>query len=552
MENPIPLLRSLPAIIGAIRQPPTSQHVERHMKYAKLIRAPVPQSAPLDPRQVMNNAGGYVFRIDDWARLDRFLILGSDAPTYYQHARDLTRENAGCIERCYLDDPDRTAARVADISETGRAPKNDAAIFALAVGSVHGNVAVRRAALAALPRVCRTASHLFQFTASAHALGRGWGRTLKRAVCDWYGRKTVDQLAWQMIKYRSREGYDHKRLLETSHAPGGAPDRTALYKWAKGKAHDGEAVPGLVKAHLAAMQTADPQALAGLVAAHGLPWEAVPTAATREPALWKAMLPTMGLTAMIRNLGAMTSYGALRPLEAEVETVVRRLTDPAELRKARIHPFNVVMAHAVYRAGKGVKGGLTWKPVGAIVDALDEAFYRSFQAVEPSGKRTMVCIDVSGSMSSPLMGSPLSVCEGAAALAMTTVRTEPNWHVMAFSDRLWPLPLSARMSLAEVTRHTRNINFGRTDCALPMLHALERGLSVDVFVVLTDNETWAGTVHPAAALREYRRKTGIPAKLIVAGMTSTGFSIADPDDGGMLDVVGFDAAAPAVMAGFAR
>jgi 60 kDa SS-A/Ro ribonucleoprotein len=48
------------------------------------------------------------------------------------------------------------------------------------------------------------------------------------------------------------------------------------------------------------------------------------------------------------------------------------------------------------------------------------------------------------------------------------------------------------------------------------------------------------------------RKTGIPAKLIVAGMTSTGFSIADPDDGGMLDVVGFDRAAPAVMADFAR
>jgi 60 kDa SS-A/Ro ribonucleoprotein len=150
------------------------------------------------------------------------------------------------------------------------------------------------------------------------------------------------------------------------------------------------------------------------------------------------------------------------------------------------------------------------------------------------------------------MGSPLTVCEGAAALAMTTIRTEPNWHVMAFADGLRPLPLTARMRLDDVLRHTRNVNFGGTDCSLPMLHALERGLSVDVFVVLTDNETWAGKVHPTVALRDYRRKTGIPAKLIVAGMTSTGFSIADPDDGGMLDVVGFDAAAPAVMADFAR
>jgi 60 kDa SS-A/Ro ribonucleoprotein len=522
------------------------------MKYAKLIRALIPQSAPLDQRQVKNNAGGYVFQLSDWARLDRFLVLGSDAPTYYQHARDLTRENAACVERCYGLDRDRTVARVVEISEAGRAPKNDAAIFALALGAAHKDLAVRRAALAALPRVCRTSTHLFQFVGAAHSLGRGWGRALKRAVGDWYDNKTVDQLAWQMIKYRSREGYDHKRLLETSHAPGGTPDRTALYKWAKGKDYDMESLPALVKAHLDAMTTADPRALVALVTAHRLPWEAVPTAATTDPELWKAMLPAMGLTAMIRNLGAMTSYGALRPLEKEVETVVRRLTDPAELRKARIHPFNVLMAHAVYRAGKGVKGSLAWSPVGAIVDALDEAFYLAFRQVEPTGKRTMVCVDVSGSMSSPLMGSPLTVCEGAAALAMTTMRTEPNWHIMAFADGLRPLPLTARMSLGDVLQHTRNVNFGGTDCSLPMLHALEKGLSVDVFVVLTDNETWAGRVHPKVALQEYRRKTGIPAKLIVAGMTSTGFSIADPDDGGMLDVVGFDAAAPAVMADFAR
>jgi 60 kDa SS-A/Ro ribonucleoprotein len=319
------------------------------MKYAKLISAPVPQTAPLDQRQVENNAGGYVFQIDDWARLDRFLVLGSDAPTYYQRARDLTLQNAGCVERCYAEDPARTVACIADISEAGRAPKNDAAIFALAIGAAHTDLAVRRAALTVLPRVCRTSSHLFQFAAAAHALGRGWGRGLKRAVSDWYESKTVDQLAYQMIKYRSREGYDHKRLLETSHAPGGAPDRTALYKWAKGKDHDADVLPGLVKAHIAAMKTADPRELVGLVAAQRLPWEAVPTEATKEPALWKAMLPTMGLTAMIRNLGSMTSYGALRPLEKDVETVVARLTDPAELRKARIHPFNVLMAHAVYR-----------------------------------------------------------------------------------------------------------------------------------------------------------------------------------------------------------
>jgi 60 kDa SS-A/Ro ribonucleoprotein len=35
-------------------------------------------------------------------------------------------------------------------------------------------------------------------------------------------------------------------------------------------------------------------------------------------------------------------------------------------------------------------------------------------------------------------------------------------------------------------------------------------------------------------------------------MTSNGFSIADPDDAGMLDVVGFDSSTPPVIADFAR
>jgi 60 kDa SS-A/Ro ribonucleoprotein len=85
-----------------------------------------------------------------------------------------------------------------------------------------------------------------------------------------------------------------------------------------------------------------------------------------------------------------------------------------------------------------------------------------------------------------------------------------------------------------------------------MLWALKAGVKADTFVVLTDNETWAGQVHPVQALRQYRERAGIAAKLVVVGMTATGFSIADPKDAGMMDVVGMDAATPQVIADFAR
>ena len=42
------------------------------------------------------------------------------------------------------------------------------------------------------------------------------------------------------------------------------------------------------------------------------------------------------------------------------------------------------------------------------------------------------------------------------------------------------------------------------------------------------------------------------AKAVVVGMTSNGFTLADPNDRGMLDVVGFDTSVPAVISDFVR
>ena len=177
---------------------------------------------------------------------------------------------------------------------------------------------------------------------------------------------------------------------------------------------------------------------------------------------------------------------------------------------------------------------------------------------------------------------------------------------------------------------------GGTDCAQPMLYAKRKQLDVDVFIVYTDNETWAGkwvggahtqaytcrkvyasvggaytqvsctcgrgsyisiihvggfmlrweglmhswwegllymggggyiqayqcvrvythafqfsgAIHPSEALKQYWKASGIDAKLIVCGMCANSFSIADPNDAGMLDMAGFDSAAPQVIQNF--
>ena len=66
-----------------------------------------------------------------------------------------------------------------------------------------------------------------------------------------------------------------------------------------------------------------------------------------------------------------------------------------------------------------------------------------------------------------------------------------------------------------------NLPFGGTDCALPMVYALDHEREIDTFVILTDSETWAGDVHPAQALRDYRRASGIDARLVLAEWSRT-------------------------------
>ena len=96
--------------------------------------------------------------------------------------------------------------------------------------------------------------------------------------------------------------------------------------------------------------------------------------------------------------------------------------------------------------------------------------------------------------------------------------------------------------------------FGPTDCSVPMTHALEKNLEIDVFIVYTDSETYYGNITPIEALKRYRRSSPSRsrAKLVVMGLASNGFSLADPDDPFMLDLVGFDTATPEILGMFLR
>lgn len=517
-----------------------------------------PQSEPI-PGTVANSACGFSFAVDAWTQLRRFLILGSEGGSYYATERTLTAGNANAVFACLDLDGARVVREIVEISRAGRAPKNDPALFALAIAASCDNDATRKLALDALPLVARTGTHLFHFAAFVDAQ-RGWGRGLRGAVARWYGEKSPRDLVYQTLKYQARDGWSHRDLLRLSHPTPDNDEQQIVYHWATqgwpgvgSEVHPIKSVQMLWAFETLKRET-DPARVAALVRTFDLPREAIPTQFLTSVEVWEALLEKMPIAALIRNLATMTKIGLLTATSDATQKVVAQLGDAERLRKARVHPIAVLSAFKTYAGGRGVRGNATWNPVAKITDALDGAFYASFGAIEPSGKRHLLALDVSGSMEfSQIAGVPgLTPRVAAGAMAMVTGAVENKTEYVAFSHELVSVDLSHRRRLDDVLKQFAAISMGATDCALPMIWALKNKREIDVFVVYTDSETWFGKIHPFQALRQYRDKMGIDAKLIVVGMVANQFSIADPNDKRMLDVVGFDIAAPNVMSDFAR
>src|SRR3990167_1987046 len=502
--------------------------------YSSFGTKQTPQSEPiLGKKMIENNAGGFVYELDQWKALERFLILGSESGTYYVNERKLTKDNAERVMACIQQNGPKAIEMIVDVSHSGRAPKNDHAIFALAMAASDSNVKTRQAALDALPKVCRIPTHLFHFITYLKNFRGVGGRAVKRAIGKWYNAMPVDKLAYEVVKYQSRDGWSNADVLRQAHPKVYDKDRNAIYRWIvdgmEGLEKYSMPVPDIIMGFETAKKTDNPEELVTLIQKFNLSREMVPTEALNHVVVWEALLEKMPYTAMIRNLGNMSKVGLLKPLSSASKFIVERLHDEAAIQKARIHPIAILMALKTYEQGHGMLGKGKWDVTGSVVAALDDAFYLAFKYLEPTGKSFLIGVDCSGSMTAARIANiPMSAAEGAAAMAMACIRSEKDYHVICFDNKVRKVPsLNTKMSLAEVYKQTANLSGSGTDCAVPMVWATDQKVSPDVVVTITDNETWAGNTHVSQALAKLRQQSGIKVKSVVIGMTATNMTVND-------------------------
>lgn len=511
--------------------------------YTKISTKKTPQDQPvLGETQIKNAAGGYVFKLDKWNRLNRFLILGSEGGTYYTTEQSLTVKNTGNLLACLKEDSIRVVDAIVEISTTGRAFKNEPALFALAVAASKGQN--HAYALSKLPLVARIPTHLFHFVQYARQF-RGWGRGMRKAVASWY---TSQDRQYHLIKYQSRDGWSNADLIRLSHPKPTQEVQINLWKWVLEKEADLSGLP-LVEAFEKVKKATTAKEVSKLVADHKLPRECVPTQWLNDAMVWEALMEDMPLTAMIRNLGKMTNIGLLDPFSKWTKDVVESLTFETYLKRSRIHPMTLLIALKVYSQGKGDQGSLSWNPVSKIVDALDEAFYLSFGNVEPTGKNILVAVDASGSMGHGTMNGIISCRQAAFAQALITANVEKNVVITAFGTNIKELSISPRERLDDVMKRY-NSSYGGTDCSLPLELASSRKWDVDAIEIITDNETWAGGTHVFQAVESFRQKHNPNLRFVDVAMTATDSQLSKTADPLSLEVVGFDANVPQVVSQF--
>ena len=371
------------------------------------------------------------------AESDLFLLaitnmVGED--TFYERAADRDARFVDLVREVTATNPGFLAGADVDAGKVGLVQylrttmlMRSAAVVMAAEYVVAGGAGGRSVVARALQRADEPAEML-GYWLSTH--GRKVPMPVKRGVAD-AARRLYSERAALRYDGRGRQ-IRMADVLELAHPSPRTPAQSALFKYLLDHRHHDDAV-------------ADPAVLPMLAAAGAL--DAVPVDERRDvlrergsaafaeagfswerlsgwlpggmdAEAWEAVIPSMGVMALVRNLRNFDEAGIG---ETAVDTVIATITDADEVAKARLFPYQV---WAAYKHAPSD----TWKR--ALGRTLDQTV-----ANIPQLDGTLVVIDTSGSMQGQVSGrSRLQRVEVAAVMAMATAKRARDVDVVIYGQ----------------------------------------------------------------------------------------------------------------------
>lgn len=418
--------------------------------------------------------------------LAQLAATGTFNGTFYADAReqlDALRALAAEVEPGFLA---RTAVHAA---EAGYMKDMPVVLLAL-LSTLPGDAFAR-----AFPRVVRNGRMLrgfVQVVRSGAAGRKSLGTRPKKLVQAWLEAASDADILHAAV------GNDPSLadVIRMVHPKPASASRRALYAYLIGRPYDVAALPEIVAAFEAFKRD------------RSLPVPAVPfqmlTALDLEPRHWVEIARTAGWQMLRQNLATFARNHVFE-VPGFAEGLARRLRDPAEIRRARVFPYQIM-------ATKGMIG----REVPQVVhDALESALEIALAAVTRIDGNVVVCPDVSGSMSSPVTGrrkgatTVVRCIDVAALVAAAILRRNPTTRVLPFENDVVDVRLDPRGSVLENAAALAAIGGGGTNYSAPLDRLVAERARVDLVVYVSDNQSWVdatGAAHGATAMMQCWRK----------------------------------------------
>jgi 60 kDa SS-A/Ro ribonucleoprotein len=415
-----------------------------------------------------NHHGAPAYRLTPRQALAQLAATGTFNATFYASAEEQLAE---VLELATEVEPEFLAKVAVHAFEAGY--MKDMPAFLLAVLSSLPGDAFNRA----FSRIVKNGKMLRNFVQvmrSGQTGRKSLGSRPKRFVQNWL--ETASDI--EIMRAAVGNAPSLADVIKMVHPKPTSAARRALYGYLIGKPHDVLALPELVVAFDAFKR--DPSR----------PVPAVPfqmlTALELTPAHWVEIAEHAGWQMLRQNLNTFARHGVFE-VKGFAEKLACRLADPKEVRRSRVFPYQLMMAHAAASAG-----------VPEVVrDALQDAMEVALENVPTLGASIVVCPDVSGSMSSPVTGyrpgaTTLVRCIDVAALvAAAFLRRNRGTRVLPFEQKVVDVRLNARDSVMTNAGKLAAIGGGGTNCSAPLQQLVAEKAKVDLVVFISDNESWA-------------------------------------------------------------
>jgi hypothetical protein len=214
-------------------------------------------------------------------------------------------------------------------------------------------------------------------------------------------------------------------------------------------------------------------------------WEVVISTNGASKETWESIIPKMGYMALLRNLNNFLKH------DVDLEPVIKLLTDEKAVRKSKQFPFRFFSA---YRAIQ--QEGYSGKKVTALMNALNTAIELSIQNVPKIPGKSLVLIDVSGSMSSNRISAKSTITPADISCMFGAIASKvcEEADIYPFAEKTTQIHFSDTSGILDRMEKLKTVNVGGATYAfLPMEHARQNKTKYDRIFLFSDMQCYTAS-----------------------------------------------------------